>query len=80
MKTLEYLAAGIPVVATDLPAIRWLNCPDIRVAAGAKAYAESVLEVLAQDDAGGIGSHVLPFGITRWKCDAFREGTGSFLH
>src|SRR5208283_3159702 len=31
LKTLEYLAAGIPVVATDLPAIRWLNCPDIRV-------------------------------------------------
>lgn len=32
LKTLEYLAAGLPVVATDLPAIRWLDAPDVAVA------------------------------------------------
>ncbi len=29
LKALEYLAAGLAVVATDLPAVRWLDSPDI---------------------------------------------------
>lgn len=29
LKTLEYLAAGLPVVSTDLPAVRWLDCPEV---------------------------------------------------
>ena len=33
LKTLEYLAAGRPVVSTDLPAVRWLGTDLIRVAA-----------------------------------------------
>ncbi|MEV1333411.1 glycosyltransferase [Micromonospora costi] len=33
LKTLEYLAAGRPVVSTDLPAVRWLDTDLIRVAA-----------------------------------------------
>lgn len=32
LKTLEYLAAGLPVVATDLPAVRWLDSEDVAVA------------------------------------------------
>ena len=29
LKALEYLGAGRGVVATDLPAVRWLDSPDI---------------------------------------------------
>ncbi len=42
LKTLEYLAAGLPVVATDLPAIRWLGCPDVDVADAPDAFAAAV--------------------------------------
>ena len=34
LKTLEYLAAGLPVVSTDLPATRWLQTSHIRIASG----------------------------------------------
>jgi teichuronic acid biosynthesis glycosyltransferase TuaH len=40
LKTLEYLAAGRAVVATDLPAIRWLNTGLISVATTPAAFAE----------------------------------------
>jgi teichuronic acid biosynthesis glycosyltransferase TuaH len=42
LKTLEYLAAGRPVVATDLPAVRWLQTDLVRVATGAAAFADAV--------------------------------------
>jgi len=42
LKTLEYLAAGLPVVATDLPAIRWLNSPDVHVADDPGSFAAEV--------------------------------------
>lgn len=42
LKTLEYLAAGLPVVATDLPAIRWLGCDDIVVTDDPARFAEAV--------------------------------------
>ncbi|MGR0159873.1 glycosyltransferase [Paenarthrobacter nitroguajacolicus] len=32
LKTLEYLAAGVPVVATDLPATRWLKSDFVSIA------------------------------------------------
>ena len=44
LKTLEYLAAGIPVVATDLPAIRWLGSPDVVVEEEPEAFARRVAE------------------------------------
>ena len=56
LKTLEYLAAGRGVVASDLPAIRWLieqgaGAPGlIEVAAGPAAYAAAVGRAL---EAGG---------------------------
>ena len=46
LKTLEYLAAGLPVVATDLPAIRWLAAPDVRVADSAGSFASAVRDAL----------------------------------
>jgi teichuronic acid biosynthesis glycosyltransferase TuaH len=42
LKTLEYLAAGRAVVATDLPAIRWLNTSLISVATAPSAFADLV--------------------------------------
>jgi teichuronic acid biosynthesis glycosyltransferase TuaH len=42
LKTLEYLAAGRPVVATDLPATRWLNTGLVTMTSGADAFADSV--------------------------------------
>jgi len=42
LKTLEYLAAGLPVVASDLPAIRWLDSPDITIANDPAGFADAV--------------------------------------
>jgi teichuronic acid biosynthesis glycosyltransferase TuaH len=47
LKTLEYLAAGLPVVATDLPATRWLSAdPDlVEIAIGSAEFAAAVAKV-----------------------------------
>lgn len=49
LKTLEYLAAGKPVVATDLPAIRWLDCDWVRIAGDPAGFADAVSEILGQE-------------------------------
>jgi teichuronic acid biosynthesis glycosyltransferase TuaH len=46
LKTLEYLAAGRPVVATDLPAARWLDTPFVTVAGSPEDYAAEVQQAL----------------------------------
>jgi teichuronic acid biosynthesis glycosyltransferase TuaH len=46
LKTLEYLAAGRAVVATDLPAIRWL-ATDLICIAGPASFADQVDRLLA---------------------------------
>jgi teichuronic acid biosynthesis glycosyltransferase TuaH len=48
LKTLEYLAAGRGVVATDLPAIRWLGTGLISVACTPADFADQVDRLLAQ--------------------------------
>lgn len=48
LKTLEYLAAGRAVVATDLPAIRWLATDLVAVASEPRAFAELVGHLLDQ--------------------------------
>ncbi|MGO4383802.1 glycosyltransferase [Specibacter sp. RAF43] len=48
LKTLEYLAAGLPVVATGLPAISWLGTEHIDVAEGPAAFREAVAARLAR--------------------------------
>lgn len=43
LKTLEYLAAGRPVVSTPLPALRWLDTDLITLAAGPEDFVAAVL-------------------------------------
>ncbi|MEY2958067.1 MAG: hypothetical protein RLZZ01_635, partial [Actinomycetota bacterium] len=63
LKTLDYLAAGRPVVATDLPALRWLaedfvdatNGPDpassdLRLAADGASFARAVVDLARCSD------------------------------
>lgn len=40
LKTLEYLANGLPVVSSDLPAMRWLDCAHVEIAQDAAQFAE----------------------------------------
>ncbi len=47
LKTLEYLAAGRAVVATDLPATRWLATDLICIAGGPVRFADQVDRLLA---------------------------------
>jgi teichuronic acid biosynthesis glycosyltransferase TuaH len=46
LKTLEYLAGGRGVVATDLPAVRWLDSPLVTTATGPYAFAGAVVRAL----------------------------------
>nr|WP_269327176.1 glycosyltransferase [Kineosporia mesophila] len=48
LKLLEYLAAGRRVVATDLPAVRWLDTGLIDVAHGAAGFADAVTGTLGR--------------------------------
>ena len=45
LKVLEYLAAGLPVVSTDLPAIRWLGTRHISVENDPGRFVERVAEL-----------------------------------
>jgi teichuronic acid biosynthesis glycosyltransferase TuaH len=48
LKTLEYLAAGRPVIATPLPATRWLDTDLIRTASDPDAFADAVERCLTE--------------------------------
>ncbi|MCU1429534.1 MAG: glycosyl transferase, group 1 [Actinomycetia bacterium] len=48
LKTLEYLAAGRPVVATPLPAISWLGTDRVRTAVEPEAFADEVDAAIAE--------------------------------
>ena len=48
LKTLEYLAAGRAVVATGLPATRWLATDLVCIADGAASFSDQVDRLLAQ--------------------------------
>lgn len=43
LKLLEYLAAGLPVVSTRLPAAQWLATPHVQIASSPKEFAETAL-------------------------------------
>lgn len=53
LKTLEYLAAGLPVVSTALPSVEWLGCPDIATAQTAEEFADLVEKVIAAEVVAG---------------------------
>ncbi|WP_020107880.1 glycosyltransferase [Nocardia sp. 348MFTsu5.1] len=44
LKTLEYLGAGLPVVSSDLPSVRWLATEHVRTASTPQGFAELVGE------------------------------------
>jgi glycosyltransferase involved in cell wall biosynthesis len=48
LKLLEYLAAGRRVVATDLPAVRWLDTDLVSVATTAAGFADAVQAAFAE--------------------------------
>jgi len=50
LKTLEYLAAGIPAVATDLPGVRALGTNLVAVAESPREFAEAVSRTLTDRD------------------------------
>jgi teichuronic acid biosynthesis glycosyltransferase TuaH len=52
LKTLEYLANGLPVVSTDLPAVGWLNTDLIEVGANPRHFAEQVLNIVSRPTIG----------------------------
>ena len=47
LKTLEYLAFGLPVVATDLPATRWIGSEFVNIATSSRDFVELVRSNLA---------------------------------
>jgi teichuronic acid biosynthesis glycosyltransferase TuaH len=51
LKTLEYLAAGVPAVTTDLPASRWLATPLVRIASGVGSFVDAVRAAIAEGTA-----------------------------
>lgn len=52
LKTLEYLAAGLAVVSTDMPSARWLNTNLISVQTAPQEFALAVKAALAQRNDG----------------------------
>ncbi len=48
LKTLEYIAHGLPVVSTDLPAARWLNTDLVRIAGTVSDFVSSVEQELSK--------------------------------
>jgi teichuronic acid biosynthesis glycosyltransferase TuaH len=55
LKTLEYLAAGLPVVSTDLPATRWLDTQLVAIESSPAEFAAAALRRAAsRRDSGEI--------------------------
>lgn len=51
LKMLEYLAAGLPVVSTDLPSARWLDSPDVTVTTTAAGFVAATVAASASGPA-----------------------------
>lgn len=56
LKTLEYLAAGLPVVSTDLPAVRWLDTDLIRIAEKPDEFVAAVRQAASPPAAGQVAA------------------------
>jgi len=48
LKTLEYLAAGLPVVSSDLPASRWLGSRFVRIANSPEDFGRAIHDLATQ--------------------------------
>lgn len=80
LKTLEYLAAGIPVVSTELSASTWLNSKHVVIANSAGSFAASVVSAIARgDDPGAIQERLSLARRHSWdrRADQFCELIGS---
>lgn len=53
LKTLEYLAAGVPVVSSDLPASRWLNTDDVIIGADSAEFVAAVRAAIRAGNGDG---------------------------
>jgi teichuronic acid biosynthesis glycosyltransferase TuaH len=63
LKTLEYLAAGLPVVSTPLPAVDWLGSDQVLTRAEASSFGAAALQA-------GLGATAE----VRARCRSFAEG------
>jgi teichuronic acid biosynthesis glycosyltransferase TuaH len=77
LKTLEYLAAGIPAVSTDLPAVRWLGTDMISVAQ-ASNFGAVTRSVALQNDPAAVQRRIAFAGSHSWvrRADAFAQAIG----
>lgn len=78
LKTLEYLAAGKPVVSTDLPAVRWL-ATDLVVVADPSAFGAAAHRVASAPECGELARRRVCFAREHsWekRADAFAAAIG----
>lgn len=74
LKTLEYLAAGRPVVATGLPATRWLDTALVQMADEPTSFADHVVQALSCPSSEGLVAQRRAFAARHsWtvRADAF---------
>ena len=64
LKTLEYLAAGLPVVSTGLPASKWLADADIGIADSPEDFGETAWQMAraAEDERAVMGRQAFAAG------------------
>lgn len=73
LKTLEYLAAGVPVVSTDMPSTRWLNAPHVQIASGPGDFSQMVLTALQNSNGPDVINECRTFARRHtWSARALR--------
>ena len=73
LKTLEYLAAGVPVVSSDLAASRWIDAPEVAVAAPPAGFVQAVCDAVRRvplEDAVAEASRIALAHRHRWEARA----------
>lgn len=55
-QTLDYLASGLAVVTTDLPATRWLDSEHVSIAESPQQFADMVLEYVASEPTSALSA------------------------
>lgn len=71
LKLLDYLAAGLPIVSTDLPSARWLGSPDVTIASTEEHFVEAVHEAVQDSNKPGLISRRKELaGMFTWEARA----------